>query len=65
MAIKSFDIAQRAYDNKFVVWAEIDNPDVDRDWYLKNGLPVPQIWAPVAVTFTKDAAIRATRQARM
>jgi len=59
---RNFDIAQRALDGKYVTWAEIDSPDVDRDWYLKNGLPVPQIWVPVAVTFTKDAAIRATKQ---
>lgn len=62
---RNFDIAQRAYDQKFVVWAEIDHFDVDRDWYIKNGLPVPQQWVPVAVTFTKEAAIRATKQARI
>ncbi len=59
---RNFDIAQRAYDQKFVVWSEQDNPEVDRDWYIKNSLPVPQIWVPVAVTFTKEAAIRATKQ---
>jgi len=47
------------------VWAEIDSLDVDRDWYLKNGLAVPQIWVPVAVTFTREAAIKATKTARV
>jgi len=59
---RNFDIAQRAFDGRFVVWSEIDHPDVDRDWYIKNSLPVPQMWVPVAVTFTKEAAIRATKQ---
>lgn len=58
---KSYDIVQRAFDNKWMVWEELDNPDVDRDWHLKNGLSVPQIWVPVAVTFTREAAVRATR----
>ena len=63
--IKSFDIAQRAFDGKFVTWAEIDSPDADRDWHVKNGLPVPTIWVPVAVTFTRDAAVRATKSVRL
>ena len=62
---RNFDIAQRAYDNRFVVWAEIDRPDADRDWYLKNGLAVPQQWIAVAVTHTKEAAIRATKQVKI
>ena len=63
--IKSFDIAQREFDGKFVCWAEIDSPDADRDWHVKNGLPVPTIWVPVAVTFTREAAVRATKTARI
>ncbi len=62
---RNFDIAQRAFDSKFVVWAEIDHPDADRDWYLKNGLAVPQQWIAVAVTHTKEAAIRATKQVKI
>lgn len=62
---RNFDIAQRAFDGKYCVWAEQDNPEVDRDWYLKNGLAVPQIWVCVAVTHTKDAAIRATKQVKL
>lgn len=61
---RNMEIAQRAYDQKFVVWAEVDSLDVDRDWYLKNGLPVPQQWVPLAVTYTRDAAIRAIKQIR-
>jgi hypothetical protein len=59
------EIKQREFDQKFVVWAEIDQMDADRDWYIKNGLPVPQQWVPVAVTFTKDAAIRAMKQSKI
>lgn len=59
------EIKQREFDQKFVVWAEIDQMDADRDWYIKNGLPVPQQWVPVAVTFTKDAAIRAIKQVKI
>lgn len=62
---RNMEIKQREFDQKFVVWAEIDQMDADRDWYIKNGLPVPQQWVPVAVTFTKDAAIRAMKQARI
>lgn len=59
---RNFEIVQRAADGKFVTWAEIDDPEVDRDWYLKNSLPVPQRWVAVQVSHTKDAAVRATRQ---
>jgi hypothetical protein len=62
---RNMEIKQREFDQKFVVWAEIDQMDADRDWYIKNGLPVPQQWVPVAVTFTKDAAIRAMKQAKI
>ncbi len=62
---RNFDIAKRAYDNRFVVWAECDRHDADRDWYLKNGLAVPQMWVAVAVTDTKEAAIRATKQVKI
>lgn len=63
-AYRNMEIVQRAYDGKFVVWAEIDNPEVDRDWYLKNGLGVPQIWIITSVSHTRDAAIRTIKQAR-
>ena len=58
---KTFDIAQRAYDKKFAVFIEADDPSADRDFYIKNNLQVPQIWVPIAVTFTRDAAIRASK----
>ncbi len=62
---RNMEIKLREFDQKFVVWAEIDQMDADRDWYIKNGLPVPQQWVPVAVTFTKDAAIRAMKQSKI
>jgi hypothetical protein len=61
---RNVEIVQRAYDNKFVVWAEIDDPERDRDWYIKNGLGVPQIWIILAITHTRDAAVRAIKPAR-
>jgi len=62
---RNMEIKLREFDQKFVVWAEIDQMDADRDWYIKNGLPVPQQWVPVAVTFTKDAAIRSMKMAKI
>jgi hypothetical protein len=62
---RNMEIKQREADGRFVVWAEVDQFDIDRDWYLKNGLPVPQQWVAVAVTHTKDAAIRAMKQTRI
>jgi hypothetical protein len=61
---RNYEIAQRALDGKFVVWAEVDHFDADRDWYIKNNLGVPQMWIPVAVTFTKESAIKAIKQLR-
>jgi hypothetical protein len=63
-AYRNMEIVERAYDKKFIVWAEIDNPECDRDWYLKNGLGVPQLWIAIAVTHTRDAAVRAIKQQR-
>jgi hypothetical protein len=63
--VRNFDIVKRAYDSKFVVYAEVDRHDADRDWYLKNGLAVPQMWVAVAVTDTKEAAVRATKQVKL
>jgi hypothetical protein len=56
-----FDIVQRAYDKKFCVYIEQDDPNADVDFYKKNNLPVPQIWIPIAVTFTREAAVRASK----
>jgi len=64
MIIRNMEIVQRAYDQKFCVWAEIDNPEVDRDWYLKNNLGVPQIWVILNVSHTRDAAVRTIKQVR-
>jgi hypothetical protein len=61
---RNFDIAQREYDKRFVTWVETDDPNVDRDFYYKNGIPCPQVWIPIAVTHTKEAAIRATKSYR-
>jgi hypothetical protein len=59
---RNIEIKQREYDGKWAVYAEVDHIDVDRDWYGKNQLPCPQMWITIAVTHTKDAAIRAVKQ---
>jgi DNA/RNA endonuclease G (NUC1) len=61
---KTFDIVQRAYDKKFVVFVEAVDPGADEEFYIKNNLQIPQIWVPIAVTFTRDAAIRASKAYR-
>ena len=59
--LRNLDIKQRAYDGRWVVWAEVDNPAVDRDWYIKNNLGVPQIWIILNVTHTREAAWRSIK----
>lgn len=62
---RNFDIVQRAYDSRWCAWAEVDDPDVDRDFYAKNGLPCPTKWIIVAVTHTREAAVRATKSVKI
>jgi hypothetical protein len=62
---KRHDIVQRKYDEKWVVWSQIDDPESDLDYYRKNGLPVPQKWIIVAVAFSKEEAERASRRSRI
>jgi len=62
---KRHEIVCRAYDKKWVVWSQIDDPESDLDYYRKNGLPVPQKWIIVAVCYTKEEAERASRRSRI
>ena len=62
---RTFDVAQREFDKKFVCWVEMDRPDIDRDWYLKNNLAVPQIWVPLAVAHSREAAIRVANTVKL
>ena len=59
---RNIEIPQRESDGKWAVYAEVDHIELDRDWYGKNQLPCPQMWITIAVTHTKDAAIRAVKQ---
>lgn len=62
---KVHDIVQRSFDKKFVVWSQVDDPFMDLDFYKKNGVPAPRVWVPIAVEFTKEAAIRASRESKI
>jgi hypothetical protein len=62
---KRHDIKQRAGDRKWVVWTQVDDPDADLDYYRKSGLPIPQIWVPVAVEATEEDAKAASRRSRI
>jgi hypothetical protein len=62
---KKHDIVQRKFDNRWVVWSQIDSPFADLDWHRKSGLPVPQVWVPIAVCYTEDEARRASRRSRV
>lgn len=59
------DIVERAYDKKWVVWAQIDSPFADLDWHRKSGLPVPQLYVPIYIGFTLEEAQRASRRSRI
>ena len=59
------DIVQRAYDKKWVVWTQVDDPYTDLDYWRRNGLPVPQLWVPIAVAHTQDEAERASKRSRI
>jgi hypothetical protein len=65
MEKRAHDIVRRAYDAKWVVWAQVDDPYTDFDYWRKNGLPVPQVWVPVAVEATEEAARRASKRSRI
>lgn len=62
---KNHDIAQRKGDGKWVVWSLVDDPNADLDYHRKSGLPVPQIWVPVAVCSSRDEAEEASRRSRV
>jgi len=62
---KRHEIVKRAYDGKWMVWSQIDDPDADLDYYRKSGLPIPQRWVPIYVGFTEDEARRASRRSRI
>lgn len=62
---KHHDITQRKGDGKWVVWAQVDDPDADLDHFRRTGLPVPQRWVPIAVCDSKEEAERASRRSRV
>ena len=62
---KKHDIVQRKFDNRWMVWSQIDSPFADLDFHRKSGLPVPQVWVPIAVCYTEDEARRASRRSRV
>lgn len=62
---KRHEIKQRAGDGKWVVWASVDDPEADLDYYRRSGLPVPQRWVPVAVEDTEEEARRASKRSRL
>ena len=62
---KRHDIVQRAFDKRWMVWSMIDSPFADLDYHRKSGLPVPQVWVPIAVCYTQDEAQRASRRSRI
>ena len=62
---KKHDIVQRKFDNRWMVWSQIDSPFADLDFHRKSGLPVPQVWVPIAVCYTEDEARLASRRSRV
>lgn len=62
---KRHDISQRQVDGKWVVWTQVDDPNADLDYHRKSGLPVPQVWVPVAVCNTKEEAENASKRSRI
>jgi hypothetical protein len=62
---KKHEITQRAYDNKWVVWTQVNHPDADLDHYRRTGLPVPQKWVPIAVEDTEENAKLASKRSRI
>lgn len=64
-ANRRHDIVQREFDQKWVVWTQVDTPDADFDYYRKNGLPIPQVWVPICVADTEEEARRASRRSRI
>lgn len=62
---KRHDIVQRKLDGKWMVWSMVDSPFADLDWHRKSGLPVPQVWVPIAICYTEDEARRQSRRSRI
>lgn len=59
------DIVQRKFDDRWVVWSPIDDPNADLDYYRKSGLPIPQRWVSIYVGFTEDECKRASKRSRI
>jgi len=59
------EITQRPFDGKWTVWAQVDDPDADLDYYRKSGLAIPQRWVPIAIERTKEDAEAASRRSRI
>lgn len=59
------EITQRKFDGKWTVWASVDDPSADLDYYRKSGLPVPQRWVPIAVEESEEEARKASRRSRV
>ena len=62
---KHHDISHRKFDDKWVVWTQVDDPEADLDYYRKSGLPVPQRWVPIAVCNSQEEAERASKRSRI
>jgi len=62
---KKHDIVQRKFDSRWVVWSLLDSPFADLDFHRKSGLPVPQVWVPIAVCYTEQEAMTASRRSRI
>jgi len=62
---RKHDIVHRKFDDRWVVWSMVDSPFADLDWQRKSGLPIPQVWVPIAVCYTEEEARRASKRSRV
>lgn len=62
---KNHDITRRKFDGKWVVWSQVDDPNADLDFHRRSGTAVPQVWVPIAVEHTREAAESASRRSRI
>lgn len=53
-----FEITPRAFDGKFVLWRNIEDPGYrpDREYFAKAGLKMPRKWVVLGVFDTQVAA---------
>ena len=63
--VKSFDIVERAFDKKWVLWGEVDAPGSDTSYYNKAGIPCPTIYVPLFVGFTRDSCVKAIKSVKI